>query len=553
MDNLNSRFKRVQNRRERKAVDGIIQPRNNRGSIDFRRSTYYQPGNGQMADFSQPEGFNQAEQGIITANADTGGGGVAAMEQPLKPGFFARSKKKPKRAKEHHGLGKRKWLKVVRKSLTAITVAVMITGSFLFGKAFLKARNIFKGGSQGAIALQENVDPSKLKSEGDGRVNILLLGKGGEGHTAPDLTDTILILSIDPLQKEAAILSVPRDLYVKVPGDGSMKINAVYASGKSTVLASGRQTDELKARAEKNGFDAVEKTLKETLGIPIHYHVMVDFDGFERAVNTVGGVDLNVPSSVYEVMRIDGKQYTLNVKPGQQHFDGFRALAYVRSRYTSPRGDFDRAERQRLVILALKDRIFSLGTFANPIKISQLLDAFGNHIETNMTIDEMMSLYALGKDIPGNKVSSLGLADPPNNFVKTGNINGLSVVIPTAGVGNFKEIQNFVRNTLKDGYLKNENASVMVLNGTSTPGVAGLKADELKSYGYNVSQVGDAPTKNYTKTVLVDLRGGAKKYTKRYLEQRFFVAATTNLPAGVNAGGADFVIILGTNATKSQN
>ena len=550
MENINSRFKRQPTRRERKAVDGIILPRNYRGSIDFRRSTSYHPGNGKMADFGQPDGFNQAEQGIITANADSSA--AVAIEQPMKSNFFMRSKKLSK-AKEHHNPGKIKWLKIVRKSLLTLIIVVALTGLFLFAKAFIKARNIFKGGSNGAIALQNNVDPSKLKSEGDGRVNILMLGKGGEGHTAPDLTDTILILSIDPLQKEAAILSIPRDLYVKVPGDGSMKINAVYASAKSTVLASGRQTDELKARAEKNGFDAVERTLKETLGIPINYHVMVDFKGFEQAVNTVGGIDLDVPSSVYEVMRIKGKEYILNVKPGQQHFDGFRALAYVRSRYTSPRGDFDRAERQRLVILALKDKIFSLGTYANPIKISQLIDAFGNHIETNMTLDEIMSLYTIGKDIPGNKVISLGLADPPNNFVRTSMIDGLSVVIPTAGMGNFKEIQNFVRNELKDGYIKNENASIMVLNGTSISGLATLKADELRSYGYNINQVADAPTKNYQKTVLVDLRNGAKKYTKRYLEQRFFVTASSSLPEGINPGNADFVIILGSEQTKRQN
>ena len=541
-EDFNARFRRRPNRRDTKAVDGIILPRNYRGSIDFRRSTSYHPGNGKMADFGQPDGFNQAEQGIITANADSSA--AVAIEQPMKSNFFMRSKKLSK-AKEHHNPGKIKWLKIVRKSLLTLIIVVALTGLFLFAKAFIKARNIFKGGSNGAIALQNNVDPSKLKSEGDGRVNILMLGKGGEGHTAPDLTDTILILSIDPLQKEAAILSIPRDLYVKVPGDGSMKINAVYASAKSTVLASGRQTDELKARAEKNGFDAVERTLKETLGIPINYHVMVDFKGFEQAVNTVGGIDLDVPSSVYEVMRIKGKEYILNVKPGQQHFDGFRALAYVRSRYTSPRGDFDRAERQRLVILALKDKIFSLGTYANPIKISQLIDAFGNHIETNMTLDEIMSLYTIGKDIPGNKVISLGLADPPNNFVRTSMIDGLSVVIPTAGMGNFKEIQNFVRNELKDGYIKNENASIMVLNGTSISGLATLKADELRSYGYNINQVADAPTKNYQKTVLVDLRNGAKKYTKRYLEQRFFVTASSSLPEGINPGNADFVIILG--------
>ncbi len=275
---------------------------------------------------------------------------------------------------------------------------------------------------------------------------------------------------------------------------------------------------------------------------------MVDFEGFKEAIDTVGGVDVNAPDEVYENMWLEGQNYTLDVNPGMQYFDGFRALAYARSRYTSSRGDFSRSERQRLIMVALKDKVLTLETLANPLKINQLLGDFGDHTQVNMTVDEMMRLYEIGKEIPSDKIESVGLADPPNDFVTTGNVNGLSVVLPKAGVNDYEDIHNFIRNKLKDGYLADENATVLILNGTNTPGLAGLTVKELKSYGYNLLPAADAPTKGYTDTVIVDLRNGEKKYTKRYLEQRFGTITVPNLPdSTITPETADFVIIIGQN------
>jgi hypothetical protein len=254
-------------------------------------------------------------------------------------------------------------------------------------------------------------------------------------------------------------------------------------------------------------------------------------------------------------MNIDGRWYNLNVQPGPQHFDGFRALAFARSRHTSARGDFSRAERQRAVLVALKGKVFSAGTYANPLKISSLMTNFGNHVQTNLAVNEISRLYDIGKDIDGSKVASVGLADPPNNYLVTDNIDGISIVRPRAGLDNYKEIQNFIRNKLKDGFLAQENATIAVLNGTNVAGLAGRTAEELKSYGYNVSQIADAPTKGYNSTIIVDLRNGQKKYTKAYLEKRFGTSVVTSLPDNsINPGTADFVIILGQNEiSRLQN
>jgi hypothetical protein len=158
-----------------------------------------------------------------------------------------------------------------------------------------------------------------------------------------------------------------------------------------------------------------------------------------------------------------------------------------------------------------------------------------------------MRLYDIGKGIGGDNVTSVGLADPPNNYVVTDNVNGQSIVRPRAGLTDFSEIQSYIRNALKDGFIANENATIAIYNGTATAGLATKKSVELKSYGYNVNTVADAPTKNYTKTVLVDLTKGVKKYTKHYLEQRLGVTAVTALPDSniPNPGNSDFVIILG--------
>lgn len=434
----------------------------------------------------------------------------------------------------------------------------MLTGGLLFGKGYLKIRNVLKGGG-GAPALAENVDPSKLRGEGDGRVNVLLLGKGGQGHEGGELTDTILVASIDPVNKKASILSIPRDLWVKV-GTGQSKINAVYANAKSGVLSRSQRTDQVKQRAEQAGVAAIQSEVEETMGIPIHYYVMVDFVAFEKAIDTVGGIEIYVDpadkGAIVSETLWDGltrKNYRLDVRPGKNYFDGQRALMYARSRQTSARGDFDRSERQRKILIALKDKILSAGTYGNPLKISELLSNFGDRVQSNMSTGELKRMYDIARTINSSKINSVGLADPPNNYVTTDYVNGQSVVRPRAGLFDYTEIQNYVRNTLKDGYIQKENANIAVYNGSGITGLANTKATELKSFGYGITTVANAPNSNYGQTVLVDLTKGAKRYTKYYLEQRLKVTAVTAMPdSTISPAGAEFVIILGKNESTSR-
>ncbi len=545
------------------SIDGFARSAGNksqhRGDIFAQGSKNMPNQNRRIGDFSLPH------DGLAPSDRSRSVQAGSSMKPAFDDEPVIISKKKPGSKRRLFGLlppkkPHKRWRNMSKKRkvftvLAWLIVVVLLVFGFLVFKGYINVNKVLKGGG-GAAALDTNVDPSKLKGEGDGRVNILLLGKGGDGHEAPDLTDTIIIASIDPIAKEASLLSVPRDLYVPVKGSGSMKINAVYSTGKEALLsklARQKLTNSSATQAEDAGFSLLEQTITENLGLPIHYHAIIDFGGFKQAVDTVGGIDLNAPTAVSEVMRIDGKNYKLDVRPGQQHMDGFEALAYSRSRHTSARGDFDRSERQRLIILALKEKVLSAGTFSNPSKISGLLDNLGNHVATNFSIQDLQRLYNLSKELESSKITSIGLADPPNNFVVTDNIGGASVVVPRAGVSNFSEIKSYLRNSLKDSFIRNENASITVLNGTQAPGLATQKADELKSFGYGITTIANAPTKTYTKTVIVDMRSGAKRYTKSYLEKRFGVAATTSLPdPAIVPGTADFVIILGTDQSTTQ-
>lgn len=508
-----------------------------------------------IGDFKRSEGYHVANSSMMSTKRahDMQKQQVATNDEPsllnmTLPGSSDKASKNKNRVR-----GKRDWKKIRKYSLRGgliFLAVVLLVGGFLFAKGYIKLHKVFKGGGS-AAALKANVTPSLLKGEGDGRVNVLLLGRGGEGHDGADLTDTILVASIDPVNKKAGLVSLPRDFWVTT-SFGSSKVNAVFANAKQRAMSRGKD----KKAAEQAGIEAIEKEVTDILGLNIHYYGIVDFQAFKQAVDTVGGVDINVTEETAVTERLydtmTRKPYYLNVTPGMQHFDGQRALFFARSRHTSPRGDFDRAERQRVFIEALVKKVASAKTYTNPVKVSQLMDAFGDHVATDLSLDDAMRLLSIGKSI-GGSFESIDLADRTKPLVATGMVNGQSVVVPSAGDEDYSQIQALVRGKLRDGYLVRENPTVNVLNGTETPGLAGQKADQLKTYGYNVGTVADAPTHNYEKTVIVDLTKGKKPYTKNYLEKRFGVKVTTSLPdQTIQPGTADFVIILGQNETINR-
>lgn len=432
----------------------------------------------------------------------------------------------------------------------AVTVVLAITlGGLLFSQSYLKLHKVFKGGTATAEALKPTVNPDLLKGEGSGRVNILLLGRGGGTHDAPDLTDTMMLVSIDPVNHTSTLLSVPRDLWVNVPNQGVMKINAAWETGVFKYL--GKQTTgSTNRQAITAGFDMVDKTVGDVLGLSINYNVLVDFNAFKQAVDTVGGVNINVPADLVDpTMAWENANNPVLAKAGAQVFDGTHALIYARSRETT--SDFARAERQRAMLVALKGKVATLGTLSNPLKLSGLLSAFGNNVQTDLSLSNASRLYDILKNVDDTKVTSVGLSDAPTPHVTGGNINGQSIVLPKAGLFKYDDIQQFVRSQLKDPYIMQENAKILVLNGSTLSGLATIKGDQLKGYGYNVIGVGNTPNSGWTQTTLIDLTH-KNKYTKNYLEQRLSQKAANSLnDTTIPTNGADFVIIIGSDEANS--
>jgi polyisoprenyl-teichoic acid--peptidoglycan teichoic acid transferase len=421
---------------------------------------------------------------------------------------------------------------------------VVVGGGWLGYTTWKNVKKTLKGGGSNVLAFAKDLDPNQLQREGDGRANILVLGRGGEGHDGGELTDSIVVVSIDPTAKEVGLLSVPRDLYVVIEetGEGA-KINSVYENVKNYALSKNASVEE----ADKKAIIAVEKQITKVTGLPINRYVIVDFEAFRQAIDAVGGIDIDVQTAIYDpnFRTPDGK--VLSYKKGMQKMDGNKALFYVRTRYTSTGGDYDRGERQRQVITALKEKILSVGTFSNPIKVTKLLNALGDHVNTNIAAGEIETFYKIAGAI--STIESVGFHSPTDPLTDNKLIDGIgSVEAPVAGLTDYSDIRSYVMNKLRDGFLKSEDSSVVVLNGSGIPGLAKTKTEELKSYGYSMLAAGDA-TGSYLTTKLYDLTKGKSKYTKRYLEQRLSVSATTDaLPAGVSVPeSAKFVILLGSN------
>ena len=433
--------------------------------------------------------------------------------------------------------------------MSLILVSGMLIGSVIFGKAWLAKNKIFRGGGSSSTLFSTDIKPELLKGEGDGRINVLLVGIGGGDHDGANLTDSIVIASIDPIAKDIAMLSIPRDLYVRVPDYWSMKINAAYSSAYGQALENGTSDD----KAREAGFATLENVIEQNIGVHVHYHALVNFVAFQQGVDAVGGVDINVKEDLYDdLLAGDNFNNPWIARKGQTHFDGKVGLLYAQSRHTS--SDFARGERQREMLVALKEKIFASGTFSNPSTVSKLIGALGNNVTTNITLPQMLRMYDITKQIPSSSIASIGLTDEPNVLITTGNINDQSIDKPVAGLDNFDDIKAFVRNTLRDPFLKSENATIAILNGTTEDGLANKKATELRSYGYNVTIVDSAPTKEYKQTVIYDKTAVAKKYTRNYLEKRVGTKVSTE-PASSNPilVTADFVVILGSNEIPAKN
>ena len=393
--------------------------------------------------------------------------------------------------------------KTVRWILFLIVAVIICLGVWTGSVVFNSLNKVTAGSGKNSLLQLFSLN-SKLQGEDEGRTNILLLGKGGDNHPGGNLTDTMEVMSIDWKNNKIAFISVPRDLWVQIPGFTTYsKINAANYYGDQNYKTTG------------GGGKEASLIIGQILGIPIHYSVTIDFQGFKEIIDKVGGVDIYVDKAISDpfypaadMIRYD----TFYITVGQHHLDGETALKYARSRETT--SDFDRARRQQQIIAAAKQKLISAQTLANPIKITDLLNIVGNHFRTNLTIGEIKTLWDKTQNIDtANAINYVFDTSPTSPLIGLSSDERGYIIIPKRGIGNYTDMQYIGKNIfnltpaeLAQSYsvspqaqaeMKPKTATspsvstglpkIEIANATSETNAAANLSKTLKAEGYNVA------------------------------------------------------------------
>jgi len=363
--------------------------------------------------------------------------------------------------------------------------------------------------------------PGAVPWNGHDRITVVAMGLT-QRTTEPARTDTILVMDIDPPNHRVNMLSVPRDLWVTIPGysQGKGKLAIAYAIGGPKLTA---------------------YTLEHELGIPVDYTIALTFRGFTKIVDAMGGVTVNVPQELKDDTYpcLTGYSYCpIDIKPGKQHMDGATALEFVRERHAFAQQDLARVQDQQAFADALKHTIISPFTWS---RYPAMLDALQKGLITNLPLNDLPAVGAQYV-LPTNHVNH-SYINVDNGLVKPDSSpDGQSILTPTDA----SSIPNLVHRLFADSNVAQENAAVAVLNGTPTSGVANDVETTLAGIGFHTVMAGNANSTGYQQSeVIVNTAvGGQADYTARRL-QRLFDAklARQSLPGQI----ARVVVIVGSD------
>lgn len=473
--------------------------------------------------------------------------------------------------------GKRRRFGVGKTLFSAL--ALILIFSLAYTKDVLVAGNNLvaqfgSGSIVSAFRFLVGAGDRKIAGENEDRINILLLGIGGEQHPGGQLTDTIIVASLRPSDGAAALLSIPRDLVAPIPNVGWKKINYAQAYGRA------------QAGDEKDaGPRVAAQTVENITDLPIHYYVKLDFAGFKKIVDALGGIRVNVPDGFTDNQYPDENFgfAPVSFEAGWQNFDGERALKYARSRHGNNKqgSDFARAGRQQALLSAFQTKLLSFSTLLQPQKIAKAIEALEEHLETNLEVWQALRLVALAKKVNADKVKQLTLSNAPDGLlVSEIGEDGAYNLRPRLGAGNFSEIQKLAQNALdenpysgiarveeksrqadesassSDKQLKpepevkptsapKEPIRVAVQNGTTYPGLAAHTAALLEKLSFRVVQVGNAPRRDYEKTIIFKLSPANFDRAGKVLQDQLNAILAPAVPSSLQAPAADFLIIVG--------
>ncbi len=402
-----------------------------------------------------------------------------------------------------------------------------------------------------ALVQAKSDEPGSVgwKIKHDERINILFLGYGGPGHDGPYLTDSIMLLSIRPGTREAIMISVPRDLWVKIPAlprNGFMmgKLNSAYAIGTDHNNYPNVRSE---WKTNTGGGDLAAATVSQVTGQPIDYWVGVDFKAFRDVVNALGGVRVDVPTTLDDPYFPAGEStgmMRVHFDAGWQQFDGERALEYARSRETT--SDFDRSRRQQLIMLAVRQRVFSLNAIP---RMLSLLGALQDNVRTNLRPGDMQRLADLAGKIKDQDIRRVAI--DTSNLLRSGtSSNGQYILEPLDPT--YSALHRYLATALPDRSTLTKQVPFQVQDGSGrywlpygigTP--ASIMTSLLQAEGWQAS-VAPSAAQRVTQTQILDGSGGRAAAMVAWLQDYFGAVVTTVAPP---ASGPTVTVLLGSDFT----
>lgn len=477
--------------------------------------------------------------------------------------------KRARRRRLKKGAPKSKARRIIKWAAILIAIGLVAAGIYLGYKVLSASGSVFKGN------IFDLVQNQPLKQDANGRTNILVVGTSEDdpGHEGGSLTDSIMILSIDQTKKDAYMISVPRDLYVKY-GVGcnagyAGKINEYYGCIKE-----GDSIDEQRVALAKAG-----DFVGGIFGLDVQYGVNVNYTVMRELVNAVGGITVTIESrdprgqmdsnfdwkcgvgdrkvSRAEVLRrCPPSGHFIDYPNGPVNLDAEHALYLAQARgdiaptYGFEQSNFDREKNQQKILKAIREKAVSAGTLSDIGKVSSIIDALGNNLRTTFETKEIRTLVDLAKDIKSENIRSISLIDGDTPLMTTGRAGGMSIVQPAAGLYDYSAIQAAVKKELTSDPVLKEEAKVEVMNGSHVAGVAQTEANALTDKGITVTVVGNAPEGTYG-DIEVYAIATDKPATKARLEEIYKVTAKTTKPPVTVSAETDFVVIFG--KSRSSN
>ena len=471
-------------------------------------------------------------------------------------------KEKKKKHKKH---------KVLKRVILAIVILLIAAAVATYAYFNDFVAKITDGGSLLGLIFSDPDTP--LAKDEYGRTNILIFGTEGFSMDDPNyaggfLTDSMMLLSINQENGDAKAVSLPRDLKASRTCTSTGKFNEIYYCEYSKA---DKNSEDSKKEYEKRAAHKLSEAFEEVLGVSVQYRVHANWAAVIRIVNAIGGIDVvftygdqtwDGPETVIKTSSPKGlgdlnhrKKYNFEYPNGQAiHLDGDQALAVARTRnayggYGAASGNFSREYFQQRIIEAIVTKARKKNIFSDLMAVMEIKDAVGDNLRTDFKDTELKTLVKLGGTINFTALETLSLfttEDKPAPLMKTGTINGISYVLPTAGLNNYGTIHAYIKRKFTAAPFTSENAQIVVLNGTPTPGIANKEKTELENDGYIVSSIGNAPNdQTEFDGVRVFQKNTKLTKTAEALKALYKVELSTEIPESLSNYEADFIVIVG--------